>query len=129
MKYIVLIILVITLSGCFEFEELSELPETPFEATSDVEVIKVTGHLSRLYLGNEWETYIYIEVLDEYLEDDMGIVVYRDGRIYRAISVPFFNDVFYDKAPHNASHCYTFAIVRGNQFSKNFVTDYCLEFK
>lgn len=130
MKYLFIIpfsIIVLMISSC-NFEELPILEENPYEYSSDVEILKVTGHSTQLYLGNEWEAFVEIELMDEYITDDMEILINRDDEFLTSIRVPNFRGTFNDRSSFDATHCYSFRLFKPGEFSKFFVEDYCVDF-
>lgn len=129
MRYLILIFIAFTFIGCFE--TIPDLEETPFEEESNLIMLEVTGDLTQVYLGNEWETFIYLQADVNYIDDQMFIIIYRDGRLFKNTTLRASGYAqFYDKVPYNSSHCYDFAIGRiDGGGSKKFVTDYCIDFK
>lgn len=131
MKYSILLSIIIICTSCFE--TFSDLEESPFESTSNISILEVTGDLTKSYWGNEWETFIYLQADTNYLDMSQTnyIQVYKDNLLYKSTNIQNSGYAqFYDNAAYNTTHCYSFGIFTiDNGLSKQFVKDYCIEFK
>ena len=131
MKYFILIITLITFTSCFETFE--DLEESPFESTSTIQFLEVTGDLTQRYLANEWETFIYIQVDTTYVQNPLqtNLLVYKDGQYLMATNIRESGTAqFYDKATLGSRHCYNFGITKENSgVSKRLTEDYCIDFE
>lgn len=127
MKNLIIVSLTFICLSC-GFEELLDIEESVFELGNDFPIIKIVREETQVYLGNEWETFVYLSVDRDYLKDlsfNPSIAVYKNGQYYRSIT----SNTFYDKASYNSTHCYSFGLAGNGQLSEKYVEDYCIDFK
>lgn len=129
MKFLILILTTVIFCACLEL--VPDLEPSVFEEESSIQVIEITSDLTQRYLANEWETFIYMKVDTSHVYSDMYILVFKDNVFYKHTTINWngAKAQFYDKAPFNSSHCYSFSIANSTGVSRRLTPEYCIDFK